>query len=472
MSREKRLAKNTVIYFIGSFGSKILSFLLLPIYSSYLTQSAFGSYDLINTMIQIAYPVITLVLDNAMYVYLIGTQDVNRKEDIIAVAVRILLRNSIISVAICLFVNFLHPIEYICWIILWFVSFSAYNMWIQICRGFNMQKLYSITGIIVTMVILVGNIVGLVVLKQGYKFLIISNSLAYITAIIFIEIQVHIIRYSLKGRRSKSLKKELLTYTIPLLPNQLSWWIINVSDRLMLSYFWGTSANGVYAMACKIPAIMNVINSIFNMAWSDDILSSADIKETELYAEKIYNRYVQVMIGVSLILISSNQFIFKYIIAGNFVEAYKYTYFLYLSCIFSALASCLGAFYGYYKKSANVSISTIAAAAVNLFINVVFMEEYGIQVASISTFLGFLVMWLIRLAGLKGMVTIRISNSNKCLFIILIPFYFTYRVEGLLYNILLILLGCILAVIINKKTILEFSIKVKKAWLKRNYMEG
>lgn len=456
MSREGKLAKSTVIYFIGSFGSKILSFILLPVYANYLTTESYGQYDLVNTVIQIIYPLVTLMLDNALYVYLVGTDDQKKKEDIISFAVKILVCNGCAVVVICFLINQFFTIQHAGWIALWLLSFSVYNTWIQLCRGFNQQKLYSLTGVIVTAVILSGNILGLVVLGQDYHFLMVSNCAAYIISVIFLESRLHAIKYAKRGHPAKKLKQELLRYAVPLLPNQLSWWILNVSDRLMIVYYLGTGANGIYAMACKIPAVLNVVHSVFSAAWSDDILSSTDIKETERYAEKIYNMYIRVILGIAVVLITSNRFIFQYIIAGNFVEAYRYTYFLYVGFIFSSLGGLLGAFYGYYKKSLNVSLSTIAAAIVNFVVNLVFLNKFGIQAASISTCLGSVVIWIIRLSGLKGLVNIRVSMVNRLMFLLLVPFYFVGSVTGIVQNLVLAGAGLLVAVWINVPVIREF----------------
>ncbi len=466
MSREGKLAKSTAIYFIGSFGSKILSFILIPIYANYLSEEAYGSYDLINTIIQIAYPAITLMLDNALYVYLIGTDDGQRKSDIIAFAIRTLLGNAAIAGVFCIIANSLYHIKYIEWIIAWLFTYSVYTMWLQLCRGMHQQKLYSFTGVVVTAVTLIGNILGLVVLHQDYRFLMISNCAAYIAAIIILEYRIHARNYLKSGNPTKELKKELLRYAVPLLPNQLSWWILNVSDRLMLAFFLGMGANGVYAMACKIPAILNVVHSIFASAWSDDILSASDMKETEKYAGRIYNMYIKVMIGIAIVLITGNKLIFRYIVGGNFVEAYHYTYFLYVGFIFGSIGSLLGAFYGYYKKSLNVSLSTILAAIVNFLINLLFMRKYGIQVASISTCIGSIVIWLVRLIGLNGLVNIKISVANKFLLLLLIPFYFTDRIESVVTNFIVLLMGCIFSVVINYKMVNEV-IKIIYAKIKK-----
>lgn len=455
MSREKKLAKSVAIYFIGSFGSKLLSFILLPVYSNYLTTESYGSYDLIHTVIQIVYPLMTFMLDNAIYVYVIGTEDKKKKADIISFAVRILAVNCSITIVLCLLLNCIYPIQYIGWVIYWLISYSVYSTWIQVCRSLYQQKLYSLTGVIVTAVILIGNIIGLVVLRQDYKFLMVSNCLANTIAIIFLESRLHVMKYVLNGHASIKLKKELLKYAAPLLPNQLSWWVLNVSDRLMITYYLGTGANGIYAMACKIPGVLNIVHGIFAAAWSDDILTSADIRETEKYAEKIYNKYIRLMIGIAVILMSANKLLFTYIISGNFVEAYKYTYFLYIGFIFGSLGSLLGAFYGFYKKSLNVSLSTIAAALINFIINFIFMKNYGIEVASISTCIGSLAIWIVRLLGLKGQVKIKIYGMTKLMFLLLVPFYFLADMEGMMINALLIAVGVTIAVLINLNSMKE-----------------
>ena len=60
MNRSERFAKKTLIYAIGTFGSKILSFLLLPLYTYLIPTAEYGKYDIILTIIALLLPVITL----------------------------------------------------------------------------------------------------------------------------------------------------------------------------------------------------------------------------------------------------------------------------------------------------------------------------------------------------------------------------------------------------------------------------
>lgn len=456
MARGKNLAKNTIIYFTGTFGSKLLSFLLLPLYANYLTQSAYGDYDLINTVIQLVYPMITFMLDNAMYTFLINPDQYNRDE-IVSFALRVFLINSAVTISACAIVSRFYTIKYFPWIIAWMISVSFYNLMIQICRGYNRPPVYSASGILLTAVTLIGNIIGIAVLKLDYISLIVSNIAAHLGAGFFLEYRLHIWKSIKTEVTTLELKRKLLLYSIPLIPNTVSWWVINVSDRMMITYFMNSAANGIYAMASKIPAILTVIHSIFSLAWADDIMTSSSLEESANYANTIYNKYITAIIGITTILVCGNRLIFEYIIGGNFVEAYQYTYFLYLGCIFSALASCLGAFYGYHKKSMNISIGSAAAALINIVVNFFFIPLFGIQAAGISTCLGFLTMWIIRLIGLRDIVKIRITFFNKLLCLVFVPLYFVVYVDGMVWNLLLILVGVVFALMINYKIVREIT---------------
>ena len=68
-SRTKNLVKETAWFAIGNFGSKILSLLLVPLYTNILTKGEYGSVDILNTTISLAIPLLTLSLQDAAFRY-------------------------------------------------------------------------------------------------------------------------------------------------------------------------------------------------------------------------------------------------------------------------------------------------------------------------------------------------------------------------------------------------------------------
>ena len=73
----------------------------------------------------------------------------------------------------------------------------------------------------------------------------------------------------LHGETHQSLRSDMLRYAIPLLPNNIAWWVLNVSDRTIISMFIGAAANGMYAIANKFAFVPSILFGIFNMSWSE-----------------------------------------------------------------------------------------------------------------------------------------------------------------------------------------------------------
>ena len=61
--------------------------------------------------------------------------------------------------------------------------------------------------------------------------------------------------------------RQMLVYCVPLIPTAVFWWIMGVSDRYLVKWFVGSDANGIYAVAYKIPTILTILATVFMDAW-------------------------------------------------------------------------------------------------------------------------------------------------------------------------------------------------------------
>ena len=79
------------------------------------------------------------------------------------------------------------------------------------------------------------------------------------------------------------LRRQMLRYCIPLIPTAIFWWIMGVSDRYMVKWFLGGAANGIYAVAYKIPTILTILATVFMDAWQlSAITESSGDRESHL----------------------------------------------------------------------------------------------------------------------------------------------------------------------------------------------
>ena len=70
----------------------------------------------------------------------------------------------------------------------------------------------------------------------------------------------------------------MLKYSVPLVPNMLSWWIVNASDRMIISTILGIAQNGIYSAANKFSGVVSTLYSVFNLTWTESAALNIDQK--------------------------------------------------------------------------------------------------------------------------------------------------------------------------------------------------
>ncbi|MBV4438486.1 lipopolysaccharide biosynthesis protein [Clostridium tyrobutyricum] len=467
MSKEGTLVKNTIIYAIGNFGSKILSFLLLPFYTYYLSTNDYGYFDLITTTVSLLVPIITFQIYDGLYRYLLDSKSDTESANIISNSFFITIRNLIIfSIGYIIFIQFKSfRYEYL---ILLQIDFSILSgLWAQTARGLRRNVEYSVSGILSTVVILGSNILFITVMNLRVGSLIISNVLSAVVMIIYLNRQLKIHKYIRFKLNSKIIKKKLIAFSIPLIPNVISWWFMNVSDRYFLAFYKGVEANGIYAISNKFPAILVMLNSIFYLAWQESAITEYDSKDRNKFYTKMFNVLMSLEFTAVIGLLAFTKFVMHFMVNAKFESAWMFVPFLYMGTIFNSFSSFYGTGYLSSKDTIGAFYTSVIGGIFNIIINIALIPVIGIQGASFSTMIAFLVMWLTRLWQTRKYFRIDIDLKRLIiLFIISILFIFTYYSNNKIIEIIMMILSGIIFVVFNKNLIskaFEFAKKkVKK----------
>lgn len=392
--QEKRLAKNTLIFAIGTFGSKVLSFLIVPLYSYFIKAETFGIYDLIVTTVTMFTPIITLQISDGVYRWLIDGPD--DKDEIIASTIKLLIACICISscfyVAACVMINI--PFAFETWIFA--VTMIAYGVIQQIIRGLGENKLYSYVGILYTFLLLTINLLGLVILRIGIEVLFYSSSIASVVCCVIFLNKLEIVKI-IRVKINYTITKNMIRYSFPLIPNTICWWVINSVDRYMIRFYLGADSNGIYSMSTKYPAIVTMITSIFYLAWQESAIKEYDTPNRNQFFSTVFNKYNKILLSTVIVCIPFIKAFLMLIMEESYKIAWRYTGFLMIGCSFSALATFLGIGYNISKDTQKALYTTSVAAITDAMINLFFMKKYGLQTASFSTFISYFMLFIIRM---------------------------------------------------------------------------
>lgn len=467
MKREATLIKNTLIFAIGNFASKLLGFLLLPLYTGYLSAKDFGYFDLIVTTVTLFLPIISLQIYDGLYRYLLDTDDKSKIGSIISTTFSILLKNLLLFNVLYFIITYLLEIKNALLIVIYINVLVISQLYSQIARGLKKNIVYSISGFIGTCISLVASIISIAILNMNISGLLISLILSSIGTIIYVEYKLKIFSIITFNKKDKLLTKSLLVYSIPLIPNVVNWWIMNVSDRYLLSYFVNLNANGIYAVANKFPSILMIVNTIFNMAWQESAISEHKAKDKNQFYTKMFNVYLDLQWCAVLILISFTKPLMQIIVGKSFGEAWIYAPFLYFAVLFSSFSSFYGIGFQSSKETKGAFLSSICGSILNIILGVMLIPNIGIQGASVSTLVAFLAMWIIRIFQTKKYFSISIKLTKVAIYTILsLVFLFLYY-QGNIYSDIIMIFSSLLLTIYFNKRLIQKLIKQSKSILNK-----
>lgn len=412
VSRERNLVKNTAILAIGQLSSKVFTFLLLPVYTSLLTPNDFGKIDAVQTVISLLLYFVTLQIENAIFRFLI---EYRNKENIqisyVTSASVVLLVMVGISITLIILLNYIFMFPYIKLIIALILIQSLYLFISNLARGLGKNADYSIASFLITVSSLISNILMIVIFKYGAVSILLSIVISNLIGFIYLFYRVKIWKL-IKFENIDIIKiNEMLRYSLPLIPNAISWWIANMSDRLIVIYFLGTMYNGIYAAANKIPTIYTTIFVVFNTAWAESVSLAINDSDRNNYIESMMNNSFKLFSFINMVIILCVSIFFDYLIGNQYSEAYNQIFILLLAIFVNSLCSLLGGILGGLKNTYVIGWTTVIGAVINAIINIIFIKIIGLYAASISTLISYIIIYLFRHFSVRKTVPYKISRS-------------------------------------------------------------
>lgn len=235
MNYKSQLMQNTAIIAIGSLGTKIVSFLLLRLYTSKLTTAEYGIYDFLVTLEVFLLPIITLLMEESMFRFLIDADTPKEKKKIVTSTVLYTTLGGIVFTIITSIIMAIIHYEYALLFIIFVISNILIGLSNCLARGTGKIKLYSLSNFILGALTIILNILFIALLNLGVSGLLWSNIIANVfTAIVMLKkLELH--KYIGKEYISKNVLVSMIKYSTPLVPNSISWLVITMADRIMLT---------------------------------------------------------------------------------------------------------------------------------------------------------------------------------------------------------------------------------------------
>lgn len=452
MNKYRNLISNTFIFAIGTFSSKVLVFLLMPLYTKVLSEAQYGTVDLMVQVGNFLLPLVSCGIVNGIIRF--GLDKYYKKRDVFTTGFLTILFGFIILLIlepILVHVPYLN--ENTMMIYVFVLMSSMRSLCSQFVRAKGYVKLYAIDGLLSTATTIFFNVLYLVVLKWGINGYMLAMISADTLSTLFLFYVAGLRRYLHIRGLNLSTSREMLRYSIPMIPNSIFWWVNNMASRYMIAYFMGEEYNGLFAVAYKIPTIIVLMSNIFMDAWQMSAVSDSPDKRASFFT-RVFLFYQSLICTAASGLILFSKVITMILVSDSFYESWKYIPLLLLSTIFSCMSTFLGSVYMVEKKSMLNFITTGIGAVINVVLNFLFIPIFGVNGAAFATFLSYFVVFVLRVIDTRRFIPMHFHPMRltfNTLVLLAQAFIMIFEVKGWIFFELIL---TVLMVVANMSALL------------------
>lgn len=457
----KNLFKDSSVYALGDILTKGIGFLLLPIYTAYISPEEYGIVSIAIVIATIFGIIASLGLKASfLKFYFTFENEAERKEFYGSVWLIFIIFPSIFLLLLEWkgeeIFNFLLPeigydpyIRLSIWSIYLLIIF--FDLPLQVFKARGEANKYTIVNSALFLVTTAFTIWFVVSKGQGAWGMIFSK---YLGKFFLIAIGVYYLFKFITLKISLDYIKKALLYSFPLIPHYLSHWVLNSSDKLVLEHFLQISEVGIYNIGYTIGASLSIIaiagnNSLIPLYGKLKLDSEKDIKKII----SLTTYYIFVVISIGLLIILSADIFVSYLIDEDYRTSIIVIPWVVIGFVFMAfyltqinlLTITLG-------RTKLIGIATTVAAVINITLNIIAVPIYGIVGAALTTALTYLVLFIgvLYFSRRYFVIEFEFKRFGKILLASALVFWINslVQVDNIYYDILSIFIFMIVFIVI------------------------
>lgn len=415
MSNNKyiRLVLDMAIFTIGTVLTKLVQFLLMPLFTTYMTTEAYGVAELTNNMSELLFPIVTLCIYEAAFRYVVGSKF--SREEIISSSIKIVSFSALIGAVIVIISNLFIHYEYAIYLYIILYAYSFRMLVAYYVRGKGYSKLFAMSGIVNAVFLAAFSYIFIVELNWDVKGYLLAIAFSYFSSMLFLFIGGKLYKEIKFGTRTSEVSRELLRYSSPLIIYNVGYWLTTMVGRYILLWNTDISTVGVYAAVIKMASVINMLQQAFYAAFQLNTSREYESKDKENYFSNIFRLYAICILMFGSVILCSTPILAHFTLKQDFYSARVYLPLI----LFVAIIDCLFCFYKTmyttYKFTKKAVPSMLVGTVVNIVVCVLTAKKFGIWGICVASLLCYVSQAVYRIIDVRSFVNV------KCDWKIVIP---------------------------------------------------
>ena len=466
MDKRKTFIKSTIVYFAGNVLMKLMTFILLPIYTNYLSKTDIGIYEEAVSVVTFFAMTIFLNIWSTILRYMYEYQERHEKSKAINNGLFITFVSFFLYTFLFYIYNYFVPVNQAIYVYLYGVFTILHYIYGNIARGYGKNVLYALSGVLASLITLLTNIFLIVFLNFGIESLYISVVIGYLLQIFIIEWKLRILSSFKKRDLSKTILISYLKFSIPISISTLISWFLDGYNKVYISQNMGYSENGLYSVAGKFSGALSLIASVIILAWQEMAFKNAEsenVSEKNTTYSTAINSYLYYMTYGIALLLPAISIVFPYLIKKDFIESYPYVPFHIFGTALSTFMNFYSQIFFADKKTISVTLSFGIAALTNFLLLPKLLLALGIQGANLSIIIIYILGLLCMYMATRKTISLKfLSLKNILGFVLLFLGYWVYTYNSLIISLIFIIIGIGLFLYSEKQNVLLLKDLIKK----------
>ncbi|WP_314177063.1 lipopolysaccharide biosynthesis protein [Actinomyces oris] len=402
------LLGNTLVFALGGLAVKAVSLVLMPLYTTALTAGEYGTAELLNSAIEIVLPLLSLGVVEALYRFSID--DDVPKDELFAGSLVVLGGGVVCTGVACALGSALWNMEHAAAFFVLFCSVCVFKATTQLARGLGHVRRFVLYGLINALAMVVSTYLLLVRAHLGVEGYLWSFTIGYLVGGLVAFLGSAEYRLLAPFRVDRVLLRRMLVYSLPLVPNLLSWWLVSVSGRYVVLWGSGVVAAGLFTAASKMPALVNIVASVFQQAWQYSTAREIDSPDRGAFFGSVLRGYSLATLSAAGLVIALNRPISRVMLQAEFAEGWRYVPLLMLVASFGVISIFFESFYQALKNSGVLMASTALGAGVNVVLGVALVPFMGPWGAGLAGAVAYMLVLVVRARDLRRRINLPIDR--------------------------------------------------------------
>ena len=404
------LLGNTLVFALGGLAVKAVSLVLMPLYTTALTAGEYGTAELLNSAIEIVLPLLSLGVVEALYRFSID--DDVAKDELFANSLLVLGGGIVGTAVLCAFAGVVWGVEHVVSFFVLFCSVCFFKATTQLARGLGHVRRYVVYGLINAVAMVIATYLLLFRAHLGVDGYLWSFTIGYLVGGMVAFLGSAEYRLLVPFRADRVLLRRMLVYSLPLVPNLLSWWFVSVSGRYVVLWHSGVVAAGLFTAASKMPSLINIVASVFQQAWQYSTAREIGSPDRGAFFGAVMRGYSLATLSAAGLVIALNRPISRLMLQAEFSEGWRYVPLLMLVASFGVISIFFESFYQALKNSGVLMASTMLGAVVNVVLAVVLVPFMGPWGAGLAGAVAYALVLVVRAHDLRRRIDLPIDRSR------------------------------------------------------------